>query len=196
MVREDASRRLTPEKIAFYLTAAWLLAMGLNYARAPDVARRGPATTGHMDVGIRSAGFEAPGQLDLGGGDPFGDPEEPPEVVEVVVTGGETIDDQAPEEVTKEGTLDGNAGGETISSDEPTEEEGMETTVLLPVTPKGSLAVGGGDRWFVFRDESTGRYHSAREGDEIDALGLRVVEMKDRVPVVEFTRPRSPRGTR
>jgi hypothetical protein len=56
------------------------------------------------------------------------------------------------------------------------------------------MAVEGGDRWFVFRDESTGRCHSAREGERIDALGLRVVGNRDRAPIVEFTPPRPPRG--
>jgi hypothetical protein len=199
IVREKAFRRLTPEKVAFYVTSAWLLAMGLNYARAPDVARWGPATTGHMDVGFRPVDLEALDPLDLGGDDgddPFGDEDEPPEVVEVVVTGGETIDDQVPEEETKEKALDMNAGGETTGQRELTEEEDTETTALLSFTPKGSVAVGGGDRWFVFEDESTGRYQSAREGEEIDALGLRVVGNRDRAPVVEPTPPHSPGGAR
>ncbi len=45
-------------------------------------------------------------------------------------------------------------------------------------------------RWFVFEHASTGRYHSARKGEAIGELGLRVVEVRDRAPVVEYAPPR------
>jgi hypothetical protein len=106
-VREKALGRYDPERIAFYVAVAWLLATGVNYAGAPDVAPRAPATTGHVAVSPRSVSLGEPGPLDLCGADPFGDPDEPPEVVEVGETGDDTIGGQAPEEETKEQTIDG-----------------------------------------------------------------------------------------
>ncbi len=182
--------RLNPEKIAFALASAWLLVTALSYLDAPEVTRWGPARTGAVEVRVGIARSAEPDPLDLSGDNPFRWREDPEGGAEVVVTGGGRKEDERKNEKSREMTGEKTNSGER-GSDGDGETQGKVVLTSTPslVSPKGSIAMAGKARWFVFEHTSTGHYYSARKGEAIGELGLRVAEVRNRTPVIEYAPP-------
>ena len=185
-------RRPNVEKVAVILAAAWLLAMWVGYADAPEFAPWGPARTEAIGARSPSVSFEGPDPLDLEGGDPFHRTAPAPTVPGVETEpDGEKLDigeidapqvDPPVVEVENE-TTTGSTGGDRNQA-----ASGPHVALV------GSMEVERKGRWFVFEETSTERCHLARKGDRIGELGLCVVGMKDRTPLVEYVPP--PRSNR